>query len=363
MNVVSMHKLLMGEGKYPTEYFHQTANYILELQEADGAIPWEAGSIVDPWDHVEAAMGLGVAGETRAARHAFEWLMNLQRDDGSWWAAYKSGEAVDTSRVESNFVAYVATGVWHYYLVSQDKQFLADCWPMVAKAMAFIESMQSPHGEIYWAMDAKTGINKDALVTGCCSIYKSLECAVNIARELGHDHSTLARMRLSLGCALRTKPERFDRTWDSKSRYSMDWFYPVLTGVYLDGEARKRLQSRWHEFVEPELGCRCVADEPWVTIAESCELTMALLAAGEQTKARALFSWLHAFRLEDGSWWTGYVFTDKVLWPDERPTWTAGAVLLAADALTSHTAASRLFTEHISDEKTLEQAAGLDLQL
>jgi len=352
MNVVSMHRLLMDEGKYPAEYFHQTANYILGLQEADGAIPWEAGSIVDPWDHVEAAMGLSVAGETRAARRAFEWLMTLQREDGSWWAAYKSGKAVDASRVESNFVAYIATGVWHYYLVNQDKQFLADCWPMVDKAMAFIEGMQSPYGEIYWAMDAKTGINKDALITGCSSIYKSLECAINIAKELGRGYSTLAQMRTDLGSALRTQPERFDRTWDSKSRYSMDWFYPVLTGIYSGNEAKKRLHARWHEFVEPELGCRCVADEPWVTIAESCELTMALLAAGEQTKARALFSWLHAFRLEDGSWWTGYVFTDKVLWPDERPTWTAGAVLLAADALTAHTAAAQLFTKHESDEKS-----------
>ena len=34
-----------------------------------------------------------------------------------------------------------------------------------------------------------------------------------------------------------------------------------------------------------------------------------------------------------------------LLWPDERPTWTAGAVLLAADALTGHTKASTLFTK------------------
>lgn len=351
-----MHKLLMNDGKYPTEYFFQTANYILGLQESDGAIPWEAGSIVDPWDHVEAAMGLSVAGETCAAHHAFEWLKNLQHENGSWWAAYKSGKAVDASRVETNFVAYVATGVWHYYLVTQDKEFLADFWPMVKKAMAFVEGMQSPHGEIYWAMDTKTGINKDALITGCSSIYKSLECAVCIAKELGQEHDKLARMRLNLGKAIRSKPERFDRTWDSKSRYSMDWFYPVLTGIYSGSDAKKRLQVRWDEFVEPGLGCRCVADEPWVTIAESCELTMALLAAGEEAKAHALFSWLHEFRLDDGSWWTGYVFTDKVLWPDERPTWTAGAVLLAADALTSHTAAAQLFTRHAPDENQQEQS-------
>jgi len=42
------------------------------------------------------------------------------------------------------------------------------------------------------------------------------------------------------------------------------------------------LQTRWSSFVEHELGCRCVSDEPWVTVAESCELTLALLAAGER---------------------------------------------------------------------------------
>ena len=30
--------------------------------------------------------------------------------------------------------------------------------------------------------------------------------------------------------------------------------------------------------------------------------------------------------------------------PDEKPTWTAGAILLAADALTGHTAAANLFS-------------------
>ena len=34
---------------------------------------------------------------------------------------------------------------------------------------------------------------------------------------------------------------------------------------------------------------------------------------------------------------------EDLLWPDEKPTWTAGAILLAADALTEHTAASKLF--------------------
>ena len=97
--------------------------------------------------------------------------------------------------------------------------------------------------------------------------------------------------------------------------------------------------------MEDGLGCRCVADEPWVTVAESCELVMALLAAGDHARAVEVYSWLHQWRTGDGSYWTGYQMVEDLLWPDEKPTWTAGAILLAADALTEHTAASKLFQQ------------------
>ena len=81
-------------------------------------------------------------------------------------------------------------------------------------------------------------------MTGCSSIYKSLECAHNIAVTLGEPRLEWLEARARLGDALRNKPERFDRTWESKSRYSMDWFYPVLTGVLSPAESRKRLAAR-----------------------------------------------------------------------------------------------------------------------
>jgi hypothetical protein len=124
----------------------------------------------------------------------------------------------------------------------------------------------------------------------------------------------------------------------------MDWFYPVLAGVYTGREAQARLAARWDEFVEDKLGCRCEKQEPWVTIAESCELVMALMAAGDRARAVEVYSWLHQWRTEDGSYWTGYQLVEDLLWPDEKPTWTAGAILLAADALTGHTGAARLFS-------------------
>ena len=36
--------------------------YIVSCQEKNGAIAWEPSSKIDPWDHVESAMGLDVLG-------------------------------------------------------------------------------------------------------------------------------------------------------------------------------------------------------------------------------------------------------------------------------------------------------------
>lgn len=340
-----MSGLYLSKGLFPSEFFRPTIEYILNTQSDDGAIEWFPGGYADPWDHTEAAMALSIAGEYSAAARAYFWLKEKQLDDGSWWVAYKDGEISDKGRRETNFVAYVATGVWHHYLISEDREFLEAMWPVVEKAINFVLNLQTSTGEIYWAVDTNGVPLKDALVTGCSSIYKSLECALNTATVLGFSRPDWYSARLKLGNTLRHHPECFDRTWESKERYSMDWFYPVMCGVLPRSESVERIKSRWDEFVVKDMGCRCVSDEPWVTVAESCELTMALLAAGDHARAVTVYSWLHQWRAEDGSYWTGYQFVQNILWPDEKPTWTAGAILLAADALTEHTPAAKLFTE------------------
>ncbi len=340
-----MSKLYLLKGSFPNSFFSETAEYIASVQDPDGSIPWFEGGYTDPWDHIESAMGLSICGKHQEAHKAYQWLKNTQRSDGSWWNAYKDGAVEDKSRIESNFVAYVATGVWHHFLITEDRQFLNEMWPVVRDAMSFVLTLQTKHGEVSWAIDPKQGVLEDALITGCSSIYKSLECAINIASVLDKKREHWVEARNRLGHTLRNHPERFDRTWESKSRYSMDWFYPILTGVITGPAAISRLNAKWDKFVVPELGCRCVSDEPWVTIAESCELTMALLAAGNHKKASQLFSWLHEYRNDDGSYWTGYVYPKDELWPVEKPTWTAGAVLLAADALAKATPASQILTK------------------
>ncbi len=89
----------------------QTARAIASVQRADGCIPWEDGRHADPWNHVEAAMALDVAGLHRAAARAYRWLADHQRSDGSWAASYRDGR-VDEAFTDANFCAYTATGVW-----------------------------------------------------------------------------------------------------------------------------------------------------------------------------------------------------------------------------------------------------------
>ena len=77
-----------------------------------------------------------------------------------------------------------------------------------------------------------------------------------------------------------------------------------------------------------------------------CGVIMACASAGERERGLQLYKDLQRFQVEDGSWWTGYVFKDDVHWPDERPSWTAAAIMMAADALFELTPAHHIFKHH-----------------
>lgn len=351
-------------GAFPDSFFAGAVRRILALQRADGSIPWFDGGVFDPWNHIEAAMGLAVAGRLVEARRALDYLRTTQLADGSWWGQYGSAAAIEGERYagsgdekrirDTNFAAYIATGVWHHYLLTDDRALLATFWPHVEAAISFVLAHQSEHGDIRWAARDPHTPEEDALVTASSSIYKSLECAILMAETMGTRRSDWIAARGALGEALRSKPHRFDRQWPSKANFSMDWYYPVLSGAVQGEAARARLAARWDEFVAEGHGCRCVTGQPWITVAEGCELVMALLATGQRAKAIKLYSWQHAWRDTDGAYWMGYQYEADVPWPAEKPAWTAGAVILAADALAQATPAARLFLE-VRVRETAEQ--------
>jgi hypothetical protein len=137
----------------------------------------------------------------------------------------------------------------------------------------------------------------------------------------------------------------------------MDWYYPVLAGVMTGAQAQGRLRGQWEKFVKEGEGCRCVSDQPWVTAAETSELALACLAVGWREEADTLLG--QAARMQDatGGLWMGRQFALKIWWPLERPSWSAGAALIAADALYGLSPAATLFTNEPPDIQILDNSA------
>ena len=305
-----------------------TGRAIAAGQQADGSIGWPDGH-VDAWNHVECAMALSVCGLREAARRAYSWLADTQRPDGSWPVEVgPDGTAQEWTR-ESNHAAYSAVGVWHELLVTGDEDFAERMWPVVRAAIEFAIGLQTPRGEIIWRRRADDKPDTYALLTGSSSMYQSLRCAIALAEHLGDPQPDWELAATLLGHAVACHGEAFA----DKSRFSMDWYYPVLGGAVRGARAEQLLKADWDTFVVPGLGVRCVSDEPWVTGAETCELAIALDAIGKRDQALELFERIQFLRAEDGSYWTGWQFKTGKHFPHEQSTWTAAAIVLAADVL------------------------------
>jgi hypothetical protein len=322
-----------------------TVDSIAAVQLGDGMIPRFPRGPADPWNHVEAAMALTVGGRVAEAEAAFEWLVATQRPDGAWHQYYRRGPCgpvVDVALLDANVTAYVATGVWHHFLATADRGFVATMWPVVERAVGFVLALQAPGGEIVWARHADGRPWPFALLTASSSTCFSLRCASALAATVG----AARRARAWAAAADAVADAVANRPWAflPKDRWAMDWYYPVLAGIVDGGAARGRLRAGVHRFVLDGLGVRCVADRPWVTAAESCEAAIAYAAAGHDDEARQLLGWVQHLRDTDGRYFTGMVHPERVHFPGgERTTYSAAAVVLATDALDASTPAARLF--------------------
>ncbi|GAC1530946.1 MAG: prenyltransferase [Acidimicrobiales bacterium] len=307
-----------------------TVDTIAVLQTPGGQIPWFPGGHTDPWNHIEAAMALALGGYVDNAEAAYRWLARIQHEDGSW-CSYYVGDRIEDARRDTNVTAYIATGLWFHTLATGSSALLRSLWPTVERAMDFVCGLQWDGGELCWSLepeDLKPG--SFALLTGSCSAYFSLRCAVAAAEHLGRGRPDWELSAGRLAHAIANRPEAFA----DKRRWAMDWYYPVLCGAFDAERSRRHLSERMDEFAMDQLGIRCVSDRPWVTAAETAECVMALDAAGMQADAWNLFGWAQHLRCEDGSYWTGCVYPQAASYPSgERSTYTAAAIVLAANAL------------------------------
>jgi hypothetical protein len=314
-----------------------TGQAIARMQEPSGAIAWPDGH-VDVWDHVECAMALAAGGRYDAAARAYGWLLQTQRTDGTWVAKYVQGRPAE-SYVDTNHCAYVAVGVWHFWLLTQSTRFAVRMWPCVRRAIDFVVAMQTPTGAIRWCTPSHGQPGESGLLAASSSIHQSLRCALALANLLGEPRPDWELAAAGLRDAILLRPDAFE----PKDEYAMDWYYPVLAGPVRSAAASARLSERWDEFVVPDLGSRCRSDGMWVTGAETCELVLALDAAGLPEAAMEQFAAMQHLRDASGAYWTGVLADTRVRWPAYASSWTAATVVLAADALSQATPGSGIF--------------------
>ena len=326
---------------------------IAATQKENGEIPWSENDKTDPWDHVEAAMGLTIGGEYARARKAYDWMRRSQLEDGSWYSAYRNGEPEDRTR-DTNLATYIAVGLYHYFLITGDTDFTASMWETVRAAIEFALRFQQPTGEIHWAMSPEGVVEPKALLTGSSSVFMSLKCAVSLARVLGEKVAGWVPAMERLRGAIANRPHLFD---SSKARFSMDGFYPVLTGAMTGEQARQRLDICMANFFVAGQGVKCVSDEPWITVAETSEFCLAIAAAGDRKRAAKIFKLLEDYRYPDGSYWCGFTCPERTIWPEEKVSWTNAVVLMAADAIYRLTPAAGLFDHAFWKRRPLAPAA------
>jgi hypothetical protein len=349
--VTSLTQRLGGvPGVLSAEEIAVTASHLARLQRPSGQIPWFPGGHCDPWNQVETAMALTAAGHDDASRAAYRWLAAAQLGDGSWFNYYLDDRVKD-ARLDTNVCAYLATGIYHYLLATGDVDFAAELWPAIERAVEFVLRWQLDDGTIRWSLDAQGRPESYALLTGSSSIFHALRCAVALAERLDHARPAWELAAARLGHAVAHHPGAFA----PKNEFAMDWYYPIFSGALGGEAAARRLDDGWERHVMDDHGVRCVSTSDWVTAAETAECALALDALGLTARALELLALTRRHRRADGAYLTGLAYPEGQTFPDgETTSYTAAAVLLAADALTSSTPASGLFRHG-------ELAAPLDL--
>ena len=224
----------------------QTVDAIASMQLPDGNIPWIPGGHTDPWNLVEAAMALDLGGRHAEAERAYDWLRAHAAPRRLLARVLPRRRRSKEPTLDTNVTCYVATGVWHHYLVTGDTAFLDELWPVGRARHRLRARLPAPRPARSRGTPTRRADGTGALLTGSSSIYHSLRCAIAIAERLGHERPDWELSLGSLAIAIAHRPERFL----DKDRWAMDWYYPILGGV-LRGHAgaARASRRRWDTFV------------------------------------------------------------------------------------------------------------------
>ena len=332
------------------EIFKINGAYIKSIQYKSGAIPSNEDGTHDPWDHIESIMGLNIYKDIEASKSAFNWLTHHQNSDGSWYAKYYKTDAIEKNK-PTHFSPYIAVAALHFFRIFKDINFLQSIWSSIELAVNFSVELQQDNGTIPWSINNNSQIENDYLLTGCSSILKSIECGIALSKILNETENIekWKKAHLLLSNAIQDPDGKFDLIKDRK-RFSMDWYYPILSGCLKQDEKSHYINKIFKDFYLDGIGIKCVIEEPWVTVAETSEFILALMCAGYDDEAKRLLFDVLNISDEEGIPFMGWQYEQNIFWPEEKPSWTAAALMLSADCVFDYSDASDLFK---SDQRSV----------
>jgi hypothetical protein len=296
--------------------FEPSKNWIISNQSPSGAIFWDEKGKCDPWDHCECLIALAIYEEWEHFWKGVNWFFTNLNKDGLIYAEFQN-EKPSKLHYESHHAPYIIMPLIQASLIDQEQDYKKiltnEQLLKLENIFEVLNDFKDEDGYFYWAKDSN-GYSDNSLITASMSILLSL-----VAKD-----KSFPKFKTDVW------HKKFNRDGVDRSRFSMDFYYPFLAGI--KNNKKEFLDSLDNYYVKG-LGVKCVAEEPWVTIAESSECVISALIHGNENIAKEIFNDIQQFQNKDGIFPTGYQYDMEIFWPDENSTWTNAAVIIAAHAL------------------------------
>ena len=308
--------------------FQPMINWIEKNQSSSGMIYWDEKKNFDAWDHFECLTALAILGRKDSFLKGLNWFLDNLSKDNQIFSSYK-GKKITQNYYELHHAIYFSVPLLQGFYIFEEIELLKKNFDPLKKIVEKTINSRDNYGFFYWA--EKDGEFQDnSLISATSSIYLSFKASIEIYKLLKKDTELLEDIIKSIEQQFIGDMSRFNRDGVDRSRFSMDAYYPYLAGINLDNQT---LLDSLSDFYVPGMGIKCVKEEPWVTFAESSEAIISLIRVGEIEFAKKIMSEIENFKNKEGIFPTGYQFSEKIFWPDERSTWTNAAYIIAKDCL------------------------------
>ena len=296
--------------------FEPSKNWIISNQTSSGAIFWDEKGKCDPWDHCECLIALAIYEEWEHFWRGVNWFITNLNEDGLIYAEFQN-EKPSKLHYESHHAPYIIMPLIQASLIDKEQDYKKiltnEQLLKLENIFEVLDDFKDEDGYFYWAKDSN-GYSDNSLITASMSIFLSL-----VAKDKSFPKFNTEMWQ-----------EKFNRDGVDRSRFSMDFYYPFLAGIKNN---KKEFLDLLDNYYVKGLGVKCVAEEPWVTIAESSECVISALIHDNENIAKQIFNDIQQFQNKDGIFPTGYQYNMEIFWPEENSTWTNAAVIIAAHAL------------------------------